>query len=65
MFKAILFERPGFLWIKKKKVEKIGNGAYIGRYRSIFVYNSKEYREFKLKINDWLLGGNITETNIR
>ena len=53
--RSVLYVREPFLWFKTRKVVEIGD------YKAIedLELNSPHYRQYKLKVRDWLLGGKI------
>jgi hypothetical protein len=57
--RSILLTREPFLWFKTRKVIEIGDNKTI----ILLGINSPHHREYKLKVNDWLLGGTIEYTS--
>ena len=52
---SIMYVRDPFLWLETRKVVEIGDAKIIKSLR----VNSPHYRQYKLNVENWLLGGKI------
>ena len=55
--RAVLYEREPFLWFKTRRAKIIGDNKIIAAKNVL----SPHYRDYKLKLDDWLLGGSLDD----
>lgn len=52
---SIMYVRDPFLWLKTRKVVEIGDAKII----KSLGFNSPHHRQYKMNVENWLLGGKI------
>lgn len=56
---SVMYVRDPFLWFKTRKVVEIGDAKLIRKLDM----NSPHHRQYKMDVQNWLLGGKIDYTS--